>query len=55
MQWRKWKPVIKQQRIRYANPDWWKWFEYLTDEESKMRVERGLPPETTDADGFFDS
>ena len=55
MQWRKWKPVIEEQRKRYDNPDWWIWFEYLAGEESKMRVERGLPPETTDADGYFNS
>ena len=55
MQWRKWKSVIEEQRRRYDNPDWWIWFEYLAKEESKMRVERGLPPETTDADGFFNA
>ena len=53
MQWRKWKPVIEEHRRRYDNPDWWIWFEYLAEEESKMRVRRGLPPQTTDVDGYF--
>jgi hypothetical protein len=55
MQWRKWKPVIEEQRKRYNNPDWWMWFEYLNDEITKYRVARGHPPETTDVDGFFQS
>lgn len=55
MQWRKWKPVIEEQRRRYDNPDWWIWFEYLADEVTKMRMERGQPPETMDVDGFFQS
>ena len=53
MQWRKWKSVIEEYRRRYDNPDWWIWFEYLADEESKMRGERGHSPLTTDVDGYF--
>jgi len=53
MQWRKWKSVIEEQRRRWDNPDWWKWFEYLAEEESKMRVERGHPPWITDEDRYF--
>jgi hypothetical protein len=53
LHWRKWKPIIEENRKRYDNPDWWMWFEYLADEVSKIRVERGHSPYTADVDGFF--
>jgi hypothetical protein len=53
MQWRKWKSVIEEDRKRYDNPDWWMWFEYLADEETKMRVKKGVPPVTSDVDGYL--
>ena len=55
MLWQKWKPIIEEHRKRWDNPDWWIWFEYLANEESKMRVARGHAPQITDAEGYFDN
>jgi len=51
--WRKWKTIVEEQRKAYDYPDWWVWFEYLAEEMSKMRVERGHSPHVIDVDGYI--
>jgi hypothetical protein len=42
IQWKKWAPIIKEQRIRHGFPEQNKWFEYLNDELTKIRNQRGI-------------
>ena len=53
--WRKWKPIIKGNRERFDNPDWFKWFEYLADEFVKLRKRKGLPEYMADPAGWVKS
>ena len=40
--WMKWKPIIFEMRKRRNDPDYLKWFEYLSEEMKKLRKEKGL-------------
>jgi len=51
--WRKWKPIIEENRKRYDRPYHAIWFEYLANEFRKMRVKRNLSEYETDADGWI--
>jgi len=49
LQWKKWEQIIKEQRIRYTNPDMCKRFEYLINTMDRIRETRGVEwevPET---------
>lgn len=48
LQWMKWEPIIKEQRIRYGFPNQSIWFEYLADELLKIRSERGVTKEPSE-------
>ncbi len=48
MQWKKWEPIIKEQRIRYTNPDDCMYFEYLVKTMDRVRKIRGIEYETPD-------
>jgi hypothetical protein len=45
--WEKFKPIILEFRERYEDPDFFKYFEYFSDEMTKHRVEQGLTLEIT--------
>jgi hypothetical protein len=46
--WDKFKPIILEQRMRYEDPDFFKYFEYFADEITKYRDKQGLPLEIKD-------
>ena len=48
MQWKKWERIIKEQRVRYTNPDDCKYFEYLVETMDRVRKTRGIEYETPD-------
>jgi len=48
--WNKFKPILMEQRKRYNDPHWYRWFEYYADEIMKERVRQGLPADITDPD-----
>jgi hypothetical protein len=52
LHWDKFKDIIREQRVFYNNPHWYRWFEYLGVEMSKERVRQGLLPDITDSDGY---
>jgi hypothetical protein len=45
MDWMKWGPIIREQRVRYQNPNWMDFFEYLADEMLRIRKQRGITQE----------
>ena len=50
--WTKFEPIIKEQRKKYRDPSWFKYFEYYADEMKRYRVSQGIEPEITDPDGY---
>ncbi len=40
--WMKWEPIIKGIRVRYNQPEMWKWFDYLSDRLMEVRRIRGV-------------
>ena len=51
--WNKFKPIIMEDRKRYGNPHYFRWFEYLVDELVKERKRQGLSGEVIDFDGYI--
>jgi hypothetical protein len=51
--WEKFKPIIFEQRKKYRDPSWFKYFEYFGNEIKKYRASQGLEPEITDPDGYL--
>jgi hypothetical protein len=43
--WLKWEPIIKEIRVRYKQPEIWKWFDYLADRLMEVRRRRGVTSE----------
>ena len=50
--WEKFESIILEQRRLYEEPDWFVWWEYLTQETSKYREKRGLPPKLANPDVY---
>ena len=40
--WNKWEPVIEEMRSQRSDPEFLKWFEYLTEQMKELRQEKGL-------------
>jgi hypothetical protein len=50
--WNKFKPIILEDRKRYGDPVYFRWFEYLAEELRKERIRQGLPAAALDPDGY---
>ena len=50
--WTKFEPIILEQRKKFRDPSYFKFFEYFADEIKKYRVSQGIEAEITDADGY---
>jgi hypothetical protein len=51
--WKKFRPIILEQRKWFEDPSWYKYFEYFAEEIMKYRVKQGLKPDIIDADGVI--
>jgi hypothetical protein len=51
--WGKFESIILEQRKRYRDPSYYKYFEYFADEMKKYRVSQGMEAEIVDADGYL--
>jgi hypothetical protein len=40
--WKKYEPIIMEQRVRYGLTNIFQWFEYLADEMNRVRLNRGI-------------
>jgi len=40
--WNKWKPIIEEMRSQRSDPEFLKWFEYLSKQMKELRIEKGL-------------
>ena len=49
MFWKKWEPIIREQRTRYMGENWMRYWEYLADRMTSIQQSRGITwevPET---------